>query len=182
MKSVIIVVPLLLSFLVLCSLNNFDFHLILKTVYLPEPFDWHEIGTALYCGAIVGWERMLNKKVLGMRTCIFILLGTYIFTAISLMLTAKNNLSDTTRVVGQIVSGIGFLGAGVMFNKGTEITGLTSAATIWMLAAIGVCIGIGYTSTAVIVTTLGVVLLIVVNEIDEPVVKATKKITKAFKK
>lgn len=181
MKALIALVPLVLGSFVLFMLCDFDLFATQNALLYLSPFDWHDIGVVFYCGAIIGWERMLRKKVLGMRTSIFIILGTYVFTAISTQVSAENEVADVTRVMGQIVSGIGFLGAGVMFMKGDKVTGLTSAATIWMLAAIGVCIGVGYLTTAVILSTVGVMLLIIINEIDDTIVNFTGKLSQPFK-
>lgn len=177
MKSMLALIPLFCGTIVLFMLCDFDFDVVVNTLHYLTPFDWHAVGVSFYCGMIIGWERMLRNKVLGMRTSIFIILGTYVFTAISMQVAEENSVADATRVIGQIVSGIGFLGAGVMFNRDNKVTGLTSAATIWMLAAIGVCIGVGYLATAVILSTLGVMLLIVVNEIDDGIVAFTKSLT-----
>src|SRR5690606_32370161 len=75
-----------------------------------EPFDWRSIGTCLFCGAIIGVERQLRGKPMGIRTSALIVLATYIFVALSLHLNADN--VDPTRVIGQVVTGVGFLGAG----------------------------------------------------------------------
>lgn len=177
MRIFLALIPLCLGMLVLFFLCDFDITALENVIAYLTPFDWHAVGVSLYCGAIIGWERMLSKKVLGMRTSIFIVLGTYIFTAVSMAVSEENAVADATRVIGQIVSGIGFLGAGVMFNRDNKVTGLTSAATIWMLAALGVCIGVGYLTTAVILSTLGVILLLVISEIDDGIVSFTKALT-----
>lgn len=180
MKILLALVPLFFGTLVLLLLCDFDIEALKSVLTFLTPFDWHDIGVVLYCGAIIGWERMVRNKVLGMRTSIFIILGTYLFTAISMAVASDNSVADATRVIGQIVSGIGFLGAGVMFNRENKVTGLTSAATIWMLAALGVCIGVGYLHTAVIIATLSVVLLIVINEVDDAFVDLTKTLAAKY--
>ena len=102
------------------------------------PFSWAAIGTSVLCGAIIGLERQLRGKPVGIRTSSLIVLGTYLFVTTSFIVA--NDVSDPSRVIGQVVTGIGFLGAGVILAKQGLIVGVTSAATIWMLAAIGVCI------------------------------------------
>jgi len=173
-KLYLAILPLLLGTLALSVLCDFNFTALIATIKSIAPLDWHAIGVSIFCGSLIGWERMLRKKELGMRTSIFIILGTYIFTAISVHVTGSQ--VDPTRIIAQIVSGVGFLGAGVMFTKDNKVSGLTSAATIWFLAALGVCIGIGYLPVAVILATVGVTLLIVINEVDDAIVKKSKNL------
>jgi len=104
------------------------------------PFTWPQLFTALLVGLIVGLERQLRGKPVGIRTSTLITLGTYIYTVIGTQFTGAN--ADPSRVIGQIITGIGFLGAGVMLSRDGNVLGVTSAATIWTLAAIGVCIGL----------------------------------------
>ena len=106
------------------------------------PYDWLSVLTAMVCGFVIGIERQLRGKPIGIRTATLITLGTYIFLASSLSLTSTT--IDQSRVIGQIITGIGFLGAGVMMSKDGTVIGVTSAATIWMLAAIGVVISLGH--------------------------------------
>lgn len=105
-----------------------------------SPFQWTKVGAAICCGFIIGLERQLRGKPVGIRTSALIVLGTYMFSAASSSL--NNNVTDTSRIIGQIVTGVGFLGAGVMLAKDGIVVGVTSAATIWVLAAIVVAIDI----------------------------------------
>src|SRR5690606_12989967 len=102
------------------------------------PLSWKAIGAAVLCGTIIGLERQLRGKPVGIRTSSLIVLGTYVFLSISIQVT--NEVADPSRIIGQIVTGVGFLGAGVMLAKDGMVIGVTSAATIWALAAIGCCI------------------------------------------
>lgn len=112
-----------------------------------EPFHWSSVGTAIFCGTIVGLERQLRGKPVGIRTSSLIVLGTYIFLSISMVVDTE--ATDPTRIIGQVVTGIGFLGAGVMLTKDGVILGVTSAATIWALAAIGVTIPVAGNAPAI---------------------------------
>ena len=103
-----------------------------------DPFTWSSVGTCIVCGGVVGLERQLRGKPVGILTATLIVLGTYIFLTVTT--TYFGDSGDPTRIIGQIVTGIGFLGAGVMLSKDGVILGVTSAATIWVLAAIGVII------------------------------------------
>ena len=125
----------------------------------PETRDfWQHLGTAILCGAIIGIERQLRGKAAGIRTSILICLGTAIFVALGASLSPEN--SDPTRVLAQVVSGIGFLGGGVILSRKGLITGVTSAAVIWVLAALGAMIGLGHLRATLVLTlvTLGILL------------------------
>ena len=105
------------------------------------PFDWPSIGMALLCGGVVGLGRQLRGKPVGIRTSILIILGTYIYIAASV--SVSSHMTDPSRIIGQVITGIGFLGAGVMLARKGVVIGVTSAAAIWVLASLGVCIAIG---------------------------------------
>src|SRR5918992_3632699 len=103
---------------------------------------WLRLGTAIFCGGIIGLERQLRGKAAGMRTSILICLGTELF--VGLGASFAGDRVDPTRVLGQVVTGIGFLGGGVILSRGGALVGGTSAAVIWVLAALGSLIGLGY--------------------------------------
>jgi putative Mg2+ transporter-C (MgtC) family protein len=119
---------------------------------------WLRLCTALICGGAIGLERQLRGKAAGVRTSILICLGTSLFVALGASAAAEHG--DPSRVMGQVVTGIGFLGAGVILTREGRILGVTTAAMIWMLAAIGGLIGLGHLTTALVITlvTLGVLL------------------------
>jgi putative Mg2+ transporter-C (MgtC) family protein len=121
------------------------------------PLSWKSIGAAILCGAIIGLERQLRGKPVGIRTSSLIVLGTYVFLSISIQVT--NEVADPSRIIGQIVTGVGFLGAGVMLAKDGMVIGVTSAATIWVLAAVGCCIPIIGEGPAIKISILVVVIL-----------------------
>ena len=110
----------------------------LQDIVAIDPFRWASIGAAILCGGIIGLERQLRGKPVGIRTSALIVLGTYLFVAASQ--TLSNDVTDASRIIGQVVTGVGFLGAGVMMAKDGVVIGVTSAAAIWALAAVGVCI------------------------------------------
>ena len=108
---------------------------------------------AVVCGAVIGAEREWHGKPAGLRTNILISLGASIFTLIAMKIAGQFS-SDPARMAAQVVTGIGFLGAGAIIRAEGGVHGLTTAATIWLVAAIGMCCGAGYyflagTSTAV---------------------------------
>ncbi|NJN51378.1 MAG: MgtC/SapB family protein [Gammaproteobacteria bacterium] len=128
------------------------------------PLAWREIFTAIAAGTIVGFERQVLGKPAGIRTSCLICLGTYVFVAMSAHIQGDN--VDSTRVIGQVVTGIGFLGAGVMLARDGHVMGVTSAAVIWMLAAIGVMIGLGHDWTAIKMAVLTVAILVGVDLLE----------------
>jgi len=91
-------------------------------------------------GAIIGFEREYHSKSAGLRTMILICLGSTLFTLVSIKLG-----SDPSRIAANIVTGIGFVGGGIIFrdNSSGRITGITTAATAWVTAALGLCVGVG---------------------------------------
>lgn len=106
------------------------------------PFDQDLLSlfVALALGAFIGLERELSDKAAGLRTNILICIGSCLFAILSRELATAPG-TDITRIAAQIVSGIGFLGAGAIMREGEHVTGLTTAATIWVVAAIGVAVG-----------------------------------------
>jgi putative Mg2+ transporter-C (MgtC) family protein len=128
---------------------------------------------AIVCGGIVGLERELKNKPAGLKTNILICLGSAIFTTTSVLLSnatgAEGHYGDPGRVAAQIVSGIGFLGGGVIIQARGTVVGLTSAATIWVVSALGVAIGLGYNNVAVFLTAIVITILVVVSWFEDKV-------------
>lgn len=109
------------------------------------PFPWATVAltfVTLVCGAIIGTERQRREKPAGLRTMMLVCLGSAAFTMISFAFATTTK--DTGRVAAQIVTGIGFLGAGAILHGRAIISGMTTAATIWMVAAVGMVAGAGY--------------------------------------
>jgi putative Mg2+ transporter-C (MgtC) family protein len=131
---------------------------------LPELLGRLALAAAL--GAVLGFERELREREAGLRTHLLVSLGSALFTIVSAygfreFLTSSGNVVsfDPTRIAAQIVTGIGFLGAGAIIRQGLSIRGLTTAATLWVVAAIGLASGAGYYSAAVITTAVALVAL-----------------------
>jgi putative Mg2+ transporter-C (MgtC) family protein len=120
---------------------------------------------AVICGLAIGFERQFRHKDAGLRTNTLVALGAAIFTLLSSELTEKSG--DVTRIIGQVVTGIGFIGAGVIFKAGRNVHGLSSAATIWCSAAIGCLAAAGFTWNAFICTGLILFINIVLLPIDQ---------------
>jgi putative Mg2+ transporter-C (MgtC) family protein len=121
---------------------------------------------AALLGAILGFEREWRQKNAGLKTNILIAMGSALFTLMSIDLSASAG-GDATRVASQIVTGIGFLGAGAIMRTGAGIRGLTTAAMIWVNAAIGVACGGGEFRLAIIATGVTLVVLLVMTPIEK---------------
>lgn len=132
---------------------------------------WMRAGTAILCGGLLGLERQARGKASGIRTSIMICLGTSLFTGLGSVIA----LADPTRVLGQVVTGIGFLGAGVILTREGRILGVTTASVIWVTAAIGCLVGFGYLKTALVVTMMTIALLLGVEYMEELVEKRTNR-------
>ena len=142
------------------------------------PFEWQAVATALVCGSIIGLERQLRGKPVGIRTSALIVLGTYIFIAASMLVS--NEATDPSRIIGQVITGIGFLGAGVMLARDGMVLGVTSAATIWALASVGVCIAIGYDVIAIKLSLVVVFVLVGVDTMEDYSQALTRGVHKKY--
>jgi putative Mg2+ transporter-C (MgtC) family protein len=119
-----------------------------------------KLGLATLLGGAIGLERELSGKPAGLRTNILICIGATLFTVVSVhMLPIGQGGLDASRIPAQIVSGVGFIGAGAILHARGSVTGLTSAATIWVVAAIGMALGSGAYVEAVGTTVLVMVVL-----------------------
>lgn len=116
----------------------------------------------LLCG-LIGAEREFRSKQAGLKTMIMIGLGSTLFTILSI----KIGLSSHDRIASNIVTGIGFLGAGVIFKEDNQVKGLTTACVIWIVAAIGMAIGSGYYEQAIGVTMVVLLALLIFPYLEE---------------
>ena len=112
-------------------------------------------------GGIIGLERELSHKEAGLRTNILIAIGSTLITIMSFKIAALTKTADPARLTAQIVSGIGFLGAGAIIQARFAVHGLTTAATIWTVAAIGIAVGSGFYLVAFLVAIFVVIVLTV---------------------
>jgi putative Mg2+ transporter-C (MgtC) family protein len=126
-------------------------------------------GVAVLCGAIVGLERELKGKAAGFRTNILICLGAAMYMGVGLLVTgaAGQAGSDPARIAAQVVTGIGFIGAGCIIQERRRVTGLTTAATIWVVAAIGIISGAGFPLLALASSVIVVLTLVVLGWVEE---------------
>ena len=141
----------------------------LATNAIPTVGDWHvalRLGVAAVLGGAIGVERELRDREAGIRTHLLVSLGAALFTVVSaygfhefLASGASVVRADPTRIAAQIVTGIGFLGAGAIIREGLSIRGLTTAATLWVVAAIGMACGAGWYGPALITTLFTILAL-----------------------
>ena len=116
---------------------------------------------SLFFGSVIGLEREVSDKAAGLRTNILICVGACLYTVLSAWF-----VNDPARVAAQLVSGIGFLGAGSIMREGDKVTGLTTAATIWVVAAIGMAAGYGHFTLAATVTLMVLFVQLAFTQLD----------------
>jgi len=141
---------------------------------------WFISNTELLCrlilsvtlGGLVGIEREWNNHAAGFRTHILVCLGSTMIMLLSIygfsaFVNEVNVRMDPARLAAQVISGVGFLGAGAILRKGSVISGLTTAASIWVVAAIGLCVGAGYRFAAIVGTVLVLISLVVFHKVEK---------------
>ncbi|TDT46253.1 putative Mg2+ transporter-C (MgtC) family protein [Maribacter spongiicola] len=128
------------------------------------------LGAALLAGLAIGFERQWHHKTAGLRTNLLVATGAAVFVLISFELKESESSIDTSRIIAQVVTGVGFLGAGIIFREGNNVHGLTSAATIWCSAAIGCLAASGFFIETLVCT----ITVIVVNSFLTPLDKWLK--------
>ena len=140
-----------------------------------DPFTstfWIKVGVSVLCGGVIGFERQIRGKPAGIRTSILICLGTQVF--VSLGSNLNNPQIDPTRVVAQVMTGVGFIGAGVIMSQEGLVKGVTSAAVIWMLAAIGATIGLNQIAAAISLALVTISILIGVEFLEGSILHLRK--------
>jgi putative Mg2+ transporter-C (MgtC) family protein len=120
------------------------------------------ILVALFLGVVIGIEREYHRHPAGLRTMAAVSVGSCLFSVIG----AFTHNTDPTRIAAQVVSGVGFLGAGAILRSGISVHGLTTAAAIWVVAAIGMAAGFGLFIVSTVCTLLVVVFLVVLKRVE----------------
>ena len=139
---------------------------------MAEAAFWLKIILCIFCGVIIGFERHLHNKPIDIRTSVLICLGTMTFIYLGDQL---DSVKDSTRVLGQVVTGIGFLGAGAIFNREGLVVGLTSASVVWVLAAVGAAIGLDRYDIGISISIVTVVILTGLQWFENMALKRAKK-------
>ena len=152
---------------------NADWYLSLQS------FSWESAGRialAALLGAIVGLERLWTGHPAGLRTNMVIAVSSCLFTILSIeAFPLQGSAQDTARVAAGIVTGVGFLGAGAMLQTKSHVRGLTTAATIWLVAALGMAVGAGVTPLAVFTTVLTTVSLVVLRPVSSGLARRARR-------
>lgn len=131
---------------------------------------------AVLLGGLIGWERERDSHPAGFRTHILVCLGSALIMLISIygfseFMEEENVRADPARLAAQVVSGIGFLGAGTILRQGFTVSGLTTAASLWVVAGIGLAVGAGYMFGATLTTVLALVSLELLNRLERLLVR-----------
>jgi len=133
------------------------------------------LGLALFLGGVIGLEREQSNRAAGLRTNILVCVGSALIMLLSMYgfadFAGKTQL-DPARLAAQVISGIGFLGAGVILFNGFSVTGLTTAATLWVVAGIGLAAGAGFYIPAIITTFIVLFSLLILNKVEEKWLRA----------
>lgn len=133
------------------------------------PLSFKGVLVAILCGLLIGFERQWSGKPAGIRTSIIITLSAYAFVSMGHYLQPEEG---TVRIIGQIVTGVGFLGAGVILSREGLVMGVTSATVIWMLTTIGCLIGLGSYGAAILLAVIALAVLVGITYLE----KVTKKL------
>jgi putative Mg2+ transporter-C (MgtC) family protein len=137
------------------------------------------LGLATLLCSIIGFERSVRDEVAGLRTHALVGLGAALFTLVSAygfvsFTTGDLARADPERIAAQIVSGIGFLGAGAIIRQGLNVRGVTTASSLWLVAAIGMATGVGFYVGAVVTTAFALVVLILMRRVHTVVMPSVR--------
>jgi putative Mg2+ transporter-C (MgtC) family protein len=135
-----------------------------------ELIDILAVVLAAVLGGIIGIEREFRRKAAGLRTNVLICVGAAVFTIISRKMGGTGEQS-ITRIAAQVVTGVGFLGAGAIVRDRAGVLGLTTAATIWLVASIGMACGAGFFRLGAVTTILAILVLIGLSKIETAIKK-----------
>lgn len=159
-------------------MQDFSFHLLVLT----------RITAAIAFGFGLGLERELTNKYAGLRTHILVCLGSCVFTILSIYAfplaidhTHPQAFGDPARIAAQILTGIGFIGGGTVLRHGSSVYGLTTAATLWVAASIGMSCGVGMLDVGFITTLLSVSILVLIRAFERDVLTSNLKNTKRLR-
>lgn len=114
---------------------------------------------AAVCGSVIGYQREITERPAGFRTHVLVCIGSALIMMVSIYPFGDASRVDPTRIAAQVVTGIGFLGAGTIIRQGSIVRGLTTAASLWTIAGVGLAVGAGFYSAALLTTALVFVVL-----------------------
>src|ERR1044072_3215045 len=126
---------------------------------------------AMVCGGAIGLERELNRKAAGLRTNVLICFGAALYMVVSRHISGGAAYTDPARLAAQVVAGIGFLGAGVILQARGSVTGLTTAATIFVVGAVGIAVGEGMIWLAIFSTIVILIVLVLLRWLEHVAIR-----------
>ncbi len=126
---------------------------------------------ACICGGLIGYLREREKKAAGLRTHMLVCSGSALLMLVSIYMSTQYPGSDAGRIASNVVTGIGFIGAGAIIQAGNSIIGITTAASIWVASAIGLALGCGFYFGAIITCILAIFILKVLHEIEKKYIR-----------
>jgi len=126
---------------------------------------------AFLLGGAIGWVREREGKIAGLRTHILVALGAALFMVISAEMMGKSGIADPGRIAAGVATGIGFIGAGCIVQGGGGVRGITTAASIWVTAAVGMAAGSGSYATALTATIITLITLQLLRELERKIIK-----------
>ena len=154
--------------------------------YLSD-YPFLKLIIAAFLGSIIGFERDVHGRAAGLRTHFLVSLGAALFMILSELIALHYaNMSnsvlriDPERIAAQVVTGIGFLGAGVIIKSGLTVRGLTTAASLWLTASIGMSVGAGYLELGITTTLIGLFALIILNKFENLYTKEVYRILEIY--
>lgn len=133
-----------------------------------------KLVVSTFAGGILGIERELAGKPAGLKTLVFVTVGSSLFSAVSFEF-AKMFGGDPTRIAANIATGIGFLGAGAIVKRGDIVEGLTTASIIWVCGALGIVIGAGFYLTGILISVGGLMFLVLLEYLERRFIRRKKE-------
>ena len=130
---------------------------------------------AMVFGGAIGYVREIKKKAAGLRTHMLVCLGSAVFTMVSIYMVKGIPGGDPTRIAASVVTGMGFIGAGTIFQSGGSVRGLTTAASIWVCSAIGLAVGSGFYSLATVSTVLTLFVIQVFQVLEKKYLRESER-------
>ncbi len=149
--------------------------------YSPTILIAIKLLVAVVCGGAIGFERELSHKPAGLRTNVLVCVGATLFMVVSRHIGGGAPYTDPARLVAQVVTAIGFIGAGVILQSRGSISGLTTAATILLVGAVGVTIGEGMFTVAAMTTVLVMIVLVLLRRVERAFVRRSRLFQYIFK-
>lgn len=144
---------------------NFDLSLLIFDIIIP-------CVLAMIFGGLIGFQRERHERPAGLRTHALVCLGATVFTLVSYFGFSSSADFDSTRIAAGVVTGIGFIGAGVIFRQGILVKGVTTAASIWIVAAIGLALGTKLYYLSIISTILGFLILSFLKSFEYRIIRS----------